>query len=254
MTKPEAIIEFPGAPVWDTNFGRLSNSQSVPNINSSNCFRYEINSKPPSTLFSSDPVPLPQSHSSENIKPTHGKFYEEIIKDSMSGLSFGDPQNPKVRRLCSTASSLAATALAPSTKDNYGRAWGHFKTFCSTVGFDPLEVSVPEIATWLVHRAEQTSSPNVLESDLKSIKCFRLAAKRPNKDFYIAEATLKGYLKKLEAKPRLRLGLEPEVVQILIQNALSLNGERSFVEIRQAAVYALMYYLTARFEEVKDLE
>ena len=58
----------------------------------------------------------------------------------------------------------------------------------------------------------------------------------------------------MEAKPRLHLGLEPEVVQILIQNALSENGEGSFVGIRQAAVYALMYYLTARFKEVKDLE
>ena len=52
----------------------------------------------------------------------------------------------------------------------------------------------------------------------------------------------------------MRLGLEPEVVQILIQNALSENGEGSFVGIRQAAVYALMYYITARFEEVKVLE
>ena len=117
-----------------------------------------------------------------------------------------------------------------------------------------MDVSGTELAVWLAHRAEQTSSPNVLESELKSIKCFRLAAKRPVKDFYIAEATLKGYLKKLEAKLRLHLGLEPEVVQILIQNALSENSEESFVGIRQVAVYTLMYYLTARFEEVKDLE
>ena len=63
-----------------------------------------------------------------------------------------------------------------------------------------MEVSGPELATWLVYRAEQTSSPNVLESELKSIKCFRLAAKKPIKNFYIAEETLKGILKKLEAK------------------------------------------------------
>ena len=52
----------------------------------------------------------------------------------------------------------------------------------------------------------------------------------------------------------MRLGLEPEVVQILIQNALSENGNESFVGIRQAAIYALMYYITARFKEVKGLE
>ena len=67
---------------------------------------------------------------------------------------------------------------------------------------------------------------------IKSIKCFRLAAKRHVTNFYIAEATLTGCLKKMEAKPRLRLGLEPEVVQILIQNTLSENGEGNFVEIR----------------------
>ena len=63
------------------------------------------------------------------------------------------------------------------------------------MGYNPMEVSGTELATWIVHRAEQTSSPNVLESELKSIKCFRLAAKRPVKNFYIAEATLTGYLK-----------------------------------------------------------
>ena len=38
MTKPEAIIESPGAQVWDTNFNGLSNFQSVPNVTSSNRF------------------------------------------------------------------------------------------------------------------------------------------------------------------------------------------------------------------------
>ena len=88
-----------------------------------------------------------------------------------------ESQNPDFQRLRSTASSLAATALAPTTTDRYGRAWGRFKAFCSTMGFDPLEASGPVVATWLVYRAEQTSSPNVLESELKSIKCFKLAAK-----------------------------------------------------------------------------
>ena len=95
----------------------------------------------------------------------------------MTSSSLEDSQNPEVRRLCSTASSLAATALALTTNVQYGRAWGRFTAFCSTNGFDPFEAPGPVVATWLVYRAEQTSSPNVLESDLKSIKCFRLAAK-----------------------------------------------------------------------------
>ena len=54
-----------------------------------------------------------------------------------------------------------------------------------------------------------------------------------------------GFKKKMEAKPHLRLGLEPEVVQIHVKNALSDEGMGSFVQIRQAAIYALMYYMTA---------
>ena len=92
--------------------------------------------------------------------------------------------------------------------------------YCSEMGFDPLEVSGPVVATWVAHREEETSLPNVLEQDLKSVKCFRLAAKQPIKNVYMADATLVGCKKKMEAKPRLRLSLEPEVVQILYENAL----------------------------------
>ena len=58
----------------------------------------------------------------------------------------------------------------------------------------------------------------------------------------------------MEGKPRLRLGLEPEVVQILYKNALSDVSLSDFVRYRQAAIYALMYYMSACFEEVRKLE
>ena len=151
----------------------------------------------------------------------------------MEDSSLQDSQNPDFKRLCSTASSLEATALAPTTNDRYGRAWGRFKPFCSNMGFDPFEASGPILATWVAYRAEETSSPNVLESDLKSVKCFRVTAKRPIQDFYIEEATLMGCLNKMEAKPRLRLGLEPEVVQILIKKALSDKGKEILWESGQ---------------------
>ena len=126
--------------------------------------------------------------------------------------------------------------------------------YCYKMGFDPLEAWGPIVATWVARRAEETSSPKVLEQDLKSVKCFRLAAKQPIKNVYIADATLVGCKNKMETKLRLCLGLELEVVQILYKNALSDEGIGSFVWTRQAAIYALMYYMTARFEEVKDLE
>ena len=68
----------------------------------------------------------------------------------MKNSSVGNPPNLEIERLRGTASSLAATALAPTTSDRYGKAWGHFKAFCSKHGFDPLEAAGPVVATWLV--------------------------------------------------------------------------------------------------------
>ena len=58
----------------------------------------------------------------------------------------------------------------------------------------------------------------------------------------------------MEAKPLSCLGFEPDMVQVLIHNAIDENGPDSFVGIRQATIYALMYWGIGRFEEVKKLE
>ena len=71
------------------------------------------------------------------------------------------------------ATTLAAQALAPSTKDNYGRAWVRFSTFCKGKGVDPMLATESDVSIFLVQRSEETDSPNMVEGDLKAIKCFR---------------------------------------------------------------------------------
>ena len=176
MTKPKKIIESPVAQDWDSDFAGLSNLQSAKFDNPSNRFQSDTKPLTSISLSESKPVPHSQDPSSEKSQPSHGLFFQEIIKDSMEDSSLQESQNPEFKRLCSSASSLAATALALTTTDRYGRAWGHFKAFCSKMGFDPFEALGPIVATWVAYRAEETSS-NVLEMDLKSVKCFRLAAK-----------------------------------------------------------------------------
>merc|ERR1712121_322529 len=53
---------------------------------------------------------------------------------------------------------------------------------------------------------------------------------------------------------RVRLPIDPDTAHMLIRIALQENGHHSFVGIRQAAMYALKYYLNAQFEEVSLLE
>ena len=62
---------------------------------------------------------------------------------------------------------LAALALANSTKTK--KAWAQFLDFCDKMEFYPMEAYGQDIATWFVFRSEQTSSPNMLEADLKAI-------------------------------------------------------------------------------------
>ena len=114
--------------------------------------------------------------------------------------SFKDSSNPEARPLHEKASMLTASALANSTKSNYGKAWAWYLDFCDKMGLDPMEASGQDIATWLVYRSEQTSSPNMLEADLKVIKCFRHSANKPVSDLPLVNSVLKGLLKTKETK------------------------------------------------------
>ena len=113
----------------------------------------------------------------------------------LSDHSFRDSQNPEAKRLHNKASVLAASALADSTKAIYGKAWARFLDFCDKMGYNPMEASGKDIVLWLVFRAEETSSPNMLEVDLKVIKCFRHSANKSVLEFLIADSVLKGLLK-----------------------------------------------------------
>ena len=81
--------------------------------------------------------------------------------------SFKDSSYLEARRLHEKATMLAASAFTNSTKGNYRKAWGQYLQFCDKMGLNPMEASGRDIATWLVYRSEQTSSPNMLEADLK---------------------------------------------------------------------------------------
>ena len=118
----------------------------------------------------------------------------------MSDFSITDSQNPEFQHLHQKALLLAALALASSTKSNYGKAWVRFLNFCNLMGYNPMETSGQDIANWLIYRSERTKSPNVSESNLKVIKCFRHAASKPVLDAHIAESVLRRLLKTKEAK------------------------------------------------------
>ena len=52
--------------------------------------------------------------------------FDQIVKAVMGGYTIHPGATPESKRLMEKATILAAQALAPSTKDNYGRAWVRF--------------------------------------------------------------------------------------------------------------------------------
>ena len=118
-------------------------------MSSNNRYQCVQSSHSPTDLYSSVQDPPPQIQSFKCNKPDPRQFYDNMIKDVMSGCSFGDSQNPEARRLHNKASLLAASALASTTKANNGKAWARFLYFCDKMGYDPLEGLGQDLATWL---------------------------------------------------------------------------------------------------------
>ena len=141
LTKPETIAESPGAQDWDSNFQRLSNVRSVITINPSRRLQKEDNSSTSTSLARSSLVSPKQKSGSKKVKP-HQEFFKEIIADSMQIPEADQSSNTNFERLRRTASSLAATALAPTTSDRYGRAWGRFKNFALIITLTLCQLGV----------------------------------------------------------------------------------------------------------------
>ena len=76
------------------------------------------------------------------------------------------------------ASLLAALALAHPTKLMVARLGLGFVTFCDKMENNPLKFSGHNLVTRLVFRLEHFLSPNMLETDLKYIKYFKLSANK----------------------------------------------------------------------------
>ena len=110
----------------------------------------------------------------------------------------------------------------------------------------------PDVAVWLVQFSEETGSPGVVQGNLQAVRCFRKNAVFPLGKIHIVTGVIKG-LKILDAKSINRLGFEPEMFQVLLKLSLEEKGTKDFVGLRQAAMYIIMYWCTARFEEADDL-
>ena len=56
--------------------------------------------------------------------------FDQVVKAVMGGYTIHPGASSETKRLMEKATILAAQALAPSNKDNYGRAWVRLSTFC----------------------------------------------------------------------------------------------------------------------------
>ena len=116
-----------------------------------------------------------------------------------------------------------------------------------------MEAEGPDVATWLVEHSEETKSPGVVEGDLQGVRCFRKNAGFPLGKIPLVAALMKGLIKTVDAKSLNWIGFELDMVQVLLKLSLEEKVSRDFVGLRQAALYVIMYWCTARFEEAQVL-
>ena len=120
-------------------------------------------------------------------------------------------------------------ALSPA----YFKAWSRFLTFYNLKGIHPLETSGQEIVSWLNHEPCSSKSLRVLKNYLNIVKSIRHAVSKPITDIPIQNYTGANSLSLLE--------LEPETIQDLIHKAIYEYGPDSFVGIRQATLYTVLF-------------
>ena len=157
--------------------------------------------------------------------------FADVSRAIMGGYIIHPNATKETARLVAKATHLAGTAYAPSTNSTYGKAWTRFSTFCTRNGVDPWTASDMDVCLFIVHRSEETASPNMVKGDLKAVMSFRKNSGKPIGNVPFASLVVKGLLKTMESEERLKLPFEPEVVQVLLKNALCVKGPVTFVAL-----------------------
>ena len=81
------------------------------------------------------------------------KSFENIVEAAANGLTIHHHVTPETLKTFKEASKLAATVLTPKTQDESKKVWDKFITYVQNRGFNPLEATVDDVITWLIHRS-----------------------------------------------------------------------------------------------------
>ena len=79
------------------------------------------------------------------------------------------------------------------------RALDKYCNFTKETCFNPTEACKAEVVLFLVQRSEETSYPNIMESDLHVIKCFQCNATKPLGPIPLVAPVTKDLIKIIEA-------------------------------------------------------
>ena len=120
------------------------------------------------------------SHSDRLFDPYMNlKSFDNIVEAAANGLTLHHNVTPETLKTFKEASKLAATVLTPNTQDEFKRVWDKFITYSQNRGFNPLEATVDDVITWLIHWSQETSAPAQVQFELQAIKAWRLHAGKP---------------------------------------------------------------------------
>ena len=96
MTRPETIIESPGAECGDGHLSELSNLSFHKSPNPSSRFTSDIKPTASTSLLNLSSEPPASDSVSDKPQPDHGLFFQQIVRDSMNHSAMQDPEISRI--------------------------------------------------------------------------------------------------------------------------------------------------------------
>ena len=147
--------------------------------------------------------------------------------------------------------------VASSSSTCYLRSWRRFCSYCSSNGMDFLPAKVDTVLAYFGNLAHFNSYSSVLNARVAIRHFHKLhAPEEPSPtELHVVAQAMRGLERTIKPAENRKLGLSKENLHMFLDYLLP-DGieEASFRQLRDAAVFSLMFFAAARFDDIRDMK
>ena len=179
------------------------------------------------------------------------------IAKSLVNFEFTGTETTVYRENADKAVDILVSDIADSTGSRYGPHWVKFSEFYAENGKENLPSSVTDICVYLTFiSARGFSAVLMARASIRYFNLkFNLATWSPTDDKKVANLVL-GLWRRIGKSVQKREPIQHEVVLKVIKNFLpeGILSDQILIKFRWANFFSLMYFCSARYEEVAHLD